>query len=225
MKTIFKWSICFFISCQWVVAQEDLAELGFLRIVNLVAPGEGNTYFSIDGKDIYQKGYRLGQKTGGFGLKPGIHSITLKKSGVESGTSKISVIKGETLSLVGFAEKVPSDKPGDPPVWKSKILRLKQSDPENGYRIALISTCSIDELKIEADISGKSKEVLFIKKMVLTSLDLGRSKKVVRLSVAGQEIITVSPDDPGNYVVLIYEDGDGKTVAVSFYDPKFVISG
>ena len=35
----------------------------------------------------------------------------------------------------------------------------------------------------------------------------------------------VSPDGPGNYVVLLYQDPDGKTKALSFFDPKFVIAG
>ena len=35
----------------------------------------------------------------------------------------------------------------------------------------------------------------------------------------------VSLDDPGNYVVVLFDDEDGNVKAISFYDPRFVIAG
>ena len=128
--------------------------------MNAVAPGEGNANILIDGERHFPKGYKLGQRTGGFGLKAGPHTISIKKTGVETGTTKITLNKGETLSLIGFAEKVPPIKEGDPVKWKTKILRLKQSDPESGFRLALVPLCdrmnSRSKSRCKANTSPKS---------------------------------------------------------------------
>jgi hypothetical protein len=209
-----------------VLAQESPPQVGFVRIVNAVAPGEGKVSMLIDGEDIFPKGYDLGQRTGGFGLKAGSHTITIKKTGVETGTTKITLNTGETLTLIGFAEKVPAKKEGDPPVWVTKILRLKQSDPERGFRMTLVSVCDTDEVTIKAAVQGKgSIETAHVKRLATTSVDLGGARGEV-LVKAGEDIVTtLSPEDPGNYVVVLYQDTEGKIKALSFFDPKFVIAG
>lgn len=218
----------FILSAQFVQAQGNQPEVGFVRIVDAVQPGEGKVNFLIDGEDIFPKGYNLGQKTGGLGIKAGAHTITLKKTGVVTGTTKINLGTGETLSLIGFGEKVPPKpdaKPEDPPVWEIKILRLKQSDPESGYRLAFVPLCPQDELKIETESSGKAKPPVYAKRMLVTSMDLGKSKSEVLVKIAGEIVTVVSPEDRGNYVVIFYLDEAGKVKALNFYDPKFVVAG
>lgn len=206
-------------------AQDDKPAVGFFRIVNVVAPGAGKVSIVIDGEDIFPKGYDLGQRTGGIGVKAGAHSITIKKSGVEPGVTKVTVGKGETLSLIAFAQKKPVEKEGDPPVWETKILHLKQSDPEKGYRMAIISLCSQDEIKVTSEARGKPKpQVVFAKRLVISNVDMGKSKADAQLSVAGEIVARVMPEEPGNYVVILYEDEAGRIKALSFYDPKFVIA-
>lgn len=205
--------------------KKEEPDVGFVRIVHAVAPGEGNANILIDGEDIFPKGYRLGQRTGGFGLKAGSHTISIKKAGVETGTTKLTLAKGETISLVGFAEKVPPVKEDDPPTWKTKILLLKQSDPERGYRLAMVSLCPEEGVNVMAESLGKKPELMYAKRMTVVTTSLGDSKTEVVLKVAGETIAMVSPEDPGNYVVILYQDEAGKIKALSFYDPKFVVAG
>lgn len=200
----------------------------FVRIVNAVAAGEGKTHFLIDGEDIFPKGYKLGQRTGGFGLKSGNHSISIRKEGVKTGTTRVNLKTGETMSLIGFAEKLPPKKGEEdqPPVWVTRILRLKQSDPERGYRMTIVSVSSKDQIKVQAAIQGKGAvETAFAKRLSTTSVDLGRSRGEVLVKIGDEIVNTLSPEDPGNYVVILYDDPDGKVKALSFYDPKFVIAG
>ena len=207
-------------------AQQDPPGVGFVRIVNAVAPGEGKANIIIDGEDIFPKGYNLGQKTGGFGLTAGPHTISFRKAGVASGTTQITLIKGETLSLIGFAEKVPAEKPEDPPVWRTKLLHLKQSEPQHGYGVVLVSLCPQDEIKVQTEVQGTRKpEMVHAKRLVVTRVNLGKSRKEVLLKTGGETVARVSPEEPGNYVVVFYEDADGKIKALSFYDPKFVVAG
>lgn len=206
--------------------QQGPPEVGFVRIVHAVAAGDGKLTMLIDGEDIFPKGYDLGQRTGGFGLKAGAHAITIKKNGVETGTTKITLATGETLTLIGFSEKIPPKKEGDPPTWIVKILKLKQSDPERGYRMTLLSVCDKEEIAVSTEIAGKGTgEIAHVKRLSTTSVDLGRSKGEVFVKIGNEILTTVSSDDPGNYVVLLYQDMEGKTKALSFFDPKFVIAG
>lgn len=207
-------------------AQEGPPQVGFVRIVHAVAAGDGKANIVINGEDIFPKGYQLGQRTGGFGLKAGSHSITVKKNGVEPGTTKITLNTGETMTLIAFSEKVPPKKEGEPPVWQTKILRLKQSDPERGYRMTLVSVCDKDEVTIKAANQGKGAiETAHVKRLATSMVDLGGSRGEV-LVKAGEDIVTtLSPEDPGNYVVVLYQDEKGAIKALSFFDPKFVIAG
>jgi hypothetical protein len=201
-------------------------EVGFLRIINAIAPGNGTTRVLIDGEELFPKGYQLGQRSGGIGLAAGPHTVTLQKNDVESGTTKIDLKSGETLSLIGFAEKIPATDDHVPQRWTTKILRLKQSDPERGFRMTLLSVCDLDEVKVDAIIPGKKDiTIAHVKRLSTAVIDLGSTRSEAMVKVGGEIISTVSPDEPGNHVVVIYQDAEGKIRALTFFDPKFVIAG
>jgi hypothetical protein len=199
---------------------------GFVRIINAVAAGEGKTSFLINGENLYPKGYELGQMTGGLGLKAGAHTITIRRQGVAEGSTRITVADGETLTLVGFAERKPPAREGDPPTWETRILRLKQSDPGHGFHLTFLSVCDAEEVRVETIIDGRDKPVSeTVRRLATRSLSLGRARGEAEVRHGDRALTMVSPDDPGNYVVLLYQDADGQVQALSFYDPKFVIAG
>jgi hypothetical protein len=219
-------TLCLFTSTFSAIGKEGSPEVGFLRIINAIAPGNGTTRVLIDGEELFPKGYQLGQRSGGIGLAAGPHTVTLQKNGVESGTTKIELKSGETLSLIGFAEKIPATDDHAPQRWTTKILRLKQSDPERGFRMTLLSVCDLDEVKVEAIIPGKSDiTTAHVKRLATTAIDLGSTRNEAMVKVVGEVIATISPDEPGNHVVVLYQDADGKIRALTFFDPKFVIAG
>ena len=45
--------------------------VGFLRIINLVAAGEGNLGVRMEGKNHWGEGFKLGDRTGGFKVRSG----------------------------------------------------------------------------------------------------------------------------------------------------------
>jgi hypothetical protein len=228
MKTISKISaIAFFMitGVMHVMGNEPSSEVGFLRIINAITQGHGTTRVLIDGEDLYPKGYQLGQCSGGIGLAAGSHTVTFEKNGVKSGTTKIDLPAGETISLIGFAEKIPADDDHARPRWMTKILKLKQSDPERGYRMTLLSVCKADEVTVDATIAGKTIATAHVKRLKSAHIDLGSSRNEAMIKVGGKIITTVSPDEPGNHVVVLYQDEAGKVRALTFFDPKFVIAG
>ena len=229
MKTIskiFAATLCMISSMLSAIGKEGSPEVGFVRIINAIAPGNGTTRVLIDGEDLFPRGYQLGQRSGGIGLAAGPHTVTLQKNGVESGTTKIDLKSGETLSLIGFAEKIPATDDDAPPRWMTKILRLKQSDPERGFRMTLLSVCDLDEVKVDAVIPGKKDiTTVHVKRLTTAAIYLGSTRNEAMVKVGGEIITTVSPDEPGNHVVVLYQDADGKIRALTFFDPKFVTAG
>ncbi len=92
--------------------------------------------------------------------------------------------------------------------------------------MSIVSVCKEDSIKVEAAVQGKgSVEQVFAKRLGITVVDLGRSRGEVVVKVGKGIATTVSPEDPGNYVVILYDAPDGTVKAMSFYDPKFVIAG
>jgi hypothetical protein len=108
----------------------------------------------------------------------------------------------------------------------TKILRLKQSDPERGFRMTLLSVCDLDEVKVDAIIPGKKDTpTTHVKRLSTAAIDLGSTRNEAMVKVGGKIISTVSPDEPGNHVVVLYQDAAGDIRALSFFDPKFEVAG
>ncbi len=216
-----------FLAALPLAAQEAPPKVGFIRLINAVAPGTGNAHLEIDGEDQYPKGYKLGQRTGGIGLLAGSKKVTVKRDGAETGTTSVTVGVGETVSLIAFAEKVPA-KDDEPEKWEIKILRLKQRDAESGYRLTVISVNRDPETLFALAREGvEEKEASSVKRLRTTTIDLGKQAGDIGIFLRNAEtpLTLFRPDAAGNYVVVLYDDVDGSVKAVSYYDPKFVIAG
>ena len=201
-------------------------EVGFVRIVNAVSPGTGKATFHINGRNLYADGYALGQTTGGYGVKAGDLEIEVRKEGVESGKTNVRLGTGETLTVIAFAERVPPKKEDDPPKWAIKLLRLKQQDVERGYGVSVVSVCSAEETAVDLSVEGRERpERVFAKRLGIAKVELGRQRGEILIRIGDKTIGNISPDSPGNYVVILYENAEGQVEALSYYDPKFVIAG
>jgi hypothetical protein len=224
MKTIFKSLILLGMLCVPLLGQRP--EIGFVRIVNAVSPGTGNAAFLIDGRSLYADGYALGQTTGGYGVKAGSIDIEVRKTGVEPGSTRISLGIGETLTVIAFAERLPAKKPDDPPKWGVKLLRLKQQEVERGYGVSLISVCKPEEIPLKLTVEGRDAPVrAFAKRLAISKVEMGGKRGEIMVSHEDRVLANISPDSPGNYVVILYENAEGIIEALSYYDPKFVIAG
>ena len=201
-------------------------EVGFVRIVNAVSPGTGKATFIVNGRNLYADGYALGQTTGGYGVKAGDLEIEVRKEGVQTGSTSVRLGNGETLTVIAFAERVPPKKEDDPPMWAIKLLRLKQQDVERGYGVSIVSVCRAEETAVDLAVEGREQpERAFAKRLKITTVELGRTRGEIMIRMGDKTIGNISPDSPGNYVVILYENADGEIQALSYYDPKFVIAG
>ena len=218
-----------FAFCTPLFARGGPPEVGFVRVVNAISPGTGNMKLFIDGENLFPQGYELGQRTGGIGLKAGTRKIEVRKDGVESGFTRLKLATGETVTIIAFAEPVPKKKDKkdeDKPEWKARLLRLSQRNVERGFRMTVVSVSQRPSVAVQvaAEIRGKVQTGR-VKRLNTATFDLGGGRGEVLLKIAGETLAQVSLDDPGNYVVVLYDDDKGKIHAISFYDPKFVIAG
>jgi len=225
MKAISNILILFMAACGLAVAQGK-SGTGFLRIVNAVSAGTGKVAFAINGRDVFPDGYALGQSTGEYAVKTGDLVITIRKTGVETGRTNIQLNGGETVTLIAFAEQVPRKELSDPPKWAVRLLRMKQQDEAQGFALSLVSVCKAEETAVDLHaIDSGSVEKAFAKRMGIVKVDLDRKRGEVFVKAGDRVLTTVSPDSPGNYVVILYENQEGQTEAVSYYDPKLLAAG
>jgi hypothetical protein len=216
-----------FALCLPLSARGGPPDVGFVRVVNAMAPGTGNMKLFIDGENLYPRGYELGQRTGGIGLAAGTRKIEVRKDGVESGFTRLELSAGETATIIAFAEPAPKKKgEKDKPQWKARLLRLRQRNVERGFRMTVVSVSRHPSVavKVAAEAKGKIQSGR-VKRLGTATFDLGGGRGEVLLKIAGKTLAQVSLDDPGNYVVVLFDDPDGTIRAISFYDPKFVVAG
>lgn len=226
MKTIFNCLFFYILSVASGFAQTDKPSVGFLRLVHLVAPGEGTLRMKLDGAELFPRGYELGQRTGGIGLQAGGHVLELAKNGVETAKEKIDFPPGETITLLAYAVKLPPKREGESSRWAIKLRKLPAAVSGEGYRLSLVSCCDREELVVRTFIEAKRKtETTPLKRLQPVEIDLGRGRGGVEVRLENEALVSVSLDEPGSYVVVLYEDASGRVRALAFYDPKFEVAG
>jgi hypothetical protein len=224
MKTISNIIFLLLSACGCVCAQRE-SESGFLRIVNAISAGTGKAAFSINGRDLYAGGYAIGQSSGDYGIKSGDHVITVRKTGVETGRTNIKLGAGETITVIAYAERLPQKNLADPPQSAVRLLRLKQQDEAKGFWLSLISVCKPEETSVDLLLlEMNEKRKAFSKRLAVTKMNLGKNRGEIFVQSAERILSTLSPDSPGNHVVVLYENDQGTTEAMSFYDSKFLLT-
>jgi len=205
---------------------QPVPEMGFVRIVNAVSPGTGHATFLIDGRSLFEGGYQLGQTTGGYGVARGTRTIEVRKAGVVSGSTRVDLAEGETMTVIAYAERLPAVRQEDKPRWTIKLLRLKQQDHERGFGLSIVPVTAADDAVVDVTMPGKGKtQKVHAGRLKITKVNLGRARDDVEIVSGGRNVATVSLDARGNYVVILFDDAGGGIGAISFYDPKFVVAG
>lgn len=224
MKTIS--NILIALACLACAVCAQTPEAAFLRIVHAVARGNGNARFLLDGRDLYPQGYRLGQDTGGYGVPAGEHRISVRKDGLGTGTTRIRLKPGQTLTLIAFAERLPAENAEATPQWKIRFLRLEPKDVGDGYGLSVVSVCPSEETGLRLITDGrKDTRSVNARRLAITPVDLGKRPTEVGLHMGERKIAHISSSTPGNHVVVVYENQDGMVEAVSFHDLRFLVAG
>lgn len=202
-------------------AQPTPPKNGFVRLANAVAIGTGNLTMEIDGKKTDDNGYALGDVTGGINLPLGNRTVKFIREGVKEGATRVNVVGNETTILIPFAEKVPATD-DVPAHWEIRILRLKQHDPEVDRSATFVSVSQNPEIKVEMrDPEGKWSNV-FVKRLAVAQAPIRYPRGYVPIKTADGDLTSIPVASNGNYVVLLYDDEQGKVKSVNFRDRKFL---
>ena len=196
-------------------------KVGFVRVVNAVAQGQDNLQLLIDGETMNPDGYALGDVTGGIGLKPGSHEITLKRTGLKDGITRITLAVDNTITLIPFAELVPATDE-QKAHWAIRILRLKQMEPETKRTATFISVSQSPQHEVEiSDPKGNWTKVT-VKRLTIARTPILYPEGYVPLRTKDGKLPSIPVGEPGNYVVVLYDDAAGKTKALNLQDYKYL---
>jgi PEGA domain len=223
VKTIFKSIVILATATITLLAEEEATggPMGFIRVVAAVAKGTGPTNVLFDGEDMRPKGYKLGDATGGIGLKPGSHKVTIKREGVKEGFTTVTLEKNQTVTLIPFAELVPATELV-PQHHKVQILRLKQKNVESGRTATFVSVSANPELKAEVMGENGKWSTVFVKRLSISETPLNFSQAFAPVKVNGEKINPIPIGSDGNYVVVLYDDAEDKVQSLYFRDFKFL---
>ena len=190
-------------------------------MVNGIAYGTGNVKLLVDGEDMQPDGYKLGDATGGIGLSVASHKITFKKEGLKEGSTTIALAKDQTVTLIPFAEKVPATDQ-EPAHYRIQILRLKQKDTDSGRTASFVSVSANPEIKVELEDENGKSATLFVKRLSVSETPLNYSQGYAPAKVNGVSIKPIPIGGVGNYVIVLYDDAEGKVQSLNFRDFKFL---
>lgn len=203
-----------------LLAQEE-SKSGFVRLANALTEGSGMLTMEVDGKKANDKGYKIGDVTGGISLPPGNRTIRFFREGTKEGSTRVNIVANETTILIPFAERVPATD-DEPAYWAIRVLRLKQRDPEVERSATFVSVSKHPEIKVEMrDPEGKWSSV-FVKRLAISQAPILYPRGYVPIKTADGDLVSIPVASKGNYVVLLYDDEKGKVQSVNFRDRKFL---
>ena len=167
------------------------------------------------------KGYKLGDATGGIGLKPGSHKVTIKREGIKEGSTTVVLEKNLTVTLIPFAEMIPATDQ-ESAHFKVQILRLKQKSVESGRTATFVSVSANPELKAEVMGEDGKWAAVFVKRLSIAETPLKFSQAFAPTKLNGVPSDPIPIGGIGNYVIVIYDDAEGKVQSLYFRDFKFL---
>jgi hypothetical protein len=194
---------------------------GFIRLMNAVGVGSGKLEFQIDGAKVRDEGYEFGDVTGGIPRRPASYKIKFRRNGIETGETKLDVIRNETTTLIPFAEYVPATEK-KAARWIIRILKLKQSGSPGKSTATVINLTRKPELRVKIQQPDESWLTLSVKRLTLERTPILQRAGYVSMRTEGGDLKPLSVGTSGNFVSVVYEDDKGAICSQNFQDLKYL---
>lgn len=198
-------------------AADPVEAVGYLRLVNAIAAGSGNVSVRVDGQKIYANGYRFGAVTGGFGLAPGIHKLEVQRDGVKAESRDVTVVKNLTQTLVAYAEKIPTAD-GKLAFYQAQLKALTPRDVAKGKVATFVSVSRKPLLRVDVRGPGGKWQPVEVPRLRTAETPILLARGYVALISGGRPLDAIPVAEPGNYVVVLFDDARGRLHTVSFRD-------
>lgn len=221
MRMIFKVMVFLLASCCCGQEETPPPALGFFRLVNAMAAGEGPAWFFLDGGNLRERGYVLGNSTGSMGIPAGKHALEIRRAGVREGRLAADFAAGESFAAIAYAEKIPPRNPDEPPQFQGKFHTLRGRRGK-GYGLVIVSVRA-EETSVRLGVRGASqRRELVLERLHEMEIPLGIKPLELEISVeeGKRRLATIAMEERGSYVAVIYEDAAGAPQALWFREPK-----
>lgn len=224
MKTIFEtlgFAVLAIAMLPLAASARDEPKNGFVRLANAVAGGTGMLTMEIDGRNTNEKGYKIGDVTGGVSVEPGMRTVRFSREGTKEGSTRVKVGPNELTILIPFSERIPATE-DEPAHWAIRVLRLKQRDPEEDRSATFVSVSHTPEIKVEMRAPKGGWNPVLVKRLAVTQAPILYPRGYVPLRTADGDLVSIPVASKGNYVVLLFDDEQGRVRSLNFRDRKFL---
>lgn len=177
-----------------------------LVIVNTL-PGPGNLFVKFGPEEIWPPGFTPGQSTGAVGFPSGKKAVEARCQGFVTTRLEGELAPKANCAMVFY----PGSEVKDGPDKGKRKIGLFQPEPLKGpvqsknWHVILVGTTGSSRL----DINGQTM-----------TLQPGRAEKIemggkhfVEVKQGGETILAQSPEEPGEYWVVVYEAQPNKLAA------------
>ena len=195
-----------FLACLQAQTPSPVA-MSTLVIVNTL-PGPGNLFVKFGPEEIWPPGFTPGQSTGAVGFPSGKKMVEARCQGFVTTRLEGELAPKANCAMVFY----PGAQVKDGPDKGKRKIGLFQPDPLRGgaqsksWHIILVgavgpATLQVNEQPVMLE-PGRSQRI-----------ETG-GKHFVEVKQAGDTLLAESPEDPGQYWVVVYEGQPGKLTAV-----------
>jgi hypothetical protein len=176
-------------------------------IVNTL-PGPGNLFVKFGAEEIWPPGFTPGQSTGAVGFPSGKKAIEARCEGFVTTRLDGELVPKANCAMVFY----PGSEVKDGPDKGKRKIGLFQPEPLKGpvkgksWHLILVGTSASSTL----EINGRA---MTLQPGRAEKIELG-GKNFVEVKQGGETILAQSPEEPGEYWVVVYELQPKKLAAV-----------
>jgi len=186
-----------------------------LAIVNAV-PSDKNLFVSFDGESIWPPGFVPGQSTASVMFSAGKKKLRVECEGFASAEGVLELPTGANCAAVFYSGEIANEGPDK---GKRKIgVFLPTPHPPTAsapkdvsFKVVLVGATD----PVELHVNGK-KEVFLPSK---TRLMGGLQQGLFSIEHKGSELLKASPDEPGEYLVVVYPSANKLSAVLLNHSP------
>jgi hypothetical protein len=198
----------FFFSLLSICPAAAQQEVGFFSIVNAVGLPT-NTMVSVDNRVMRKDGFKPGQTTGGLGLPAGSHTISVTNADCKPATLALPLNPASSPILIIYS--VESGIQNGKPVRQLKLLvHANRSESAKGFSAIYVS----QKASVSAAFNGQLQTL-----QPLREVNVGNAgARALTVSYNNEPLGNFKPEEPGNYLIVLYDTPDSKLGAVMIQD-------
>src|SRR3954451_15941854 len=210
----FRSALCFVALLGLVTATlgQVASEPGNFRFAN-AAGLTGKVLLMIDTVKPKPEGFAAGETTGSIGMLTGAHRFTASNAEAGSASATLNLQPGASTTMIAYCQIAVDPRTNAP----KKALQLLQraNPPVNGgkhFQLLYLSN------KPTADVvmNGAPAQLGAMREVNGGELPGGK----IKIEQAGKTVVTFTAPQPGNFLVILYDDAAGKLAGVVLPDYK-----